>query len=424
MNELNHLYKYEHLYDKYDIIDFLEPDYIDYLNMIPQKIWTRYKKDIEIKLLETNNKIIIEFVMNKISLDYVNMVIKNLPKINFELFKIITTNPQHLDKIKKKLIKNEFLRNELYRECILNRDLDFNIYFYNNIYTILNPSNNVKKQIEYSNNDIFKKLFNIVNNIQINKTGYNNQQAQPAQPAQSIQATQSTQSAQPAQPDQIVVSNSNEFKIIIEKLIKNRYQVPKYFNVIKYYIDKFNLHSLISNLHIDTKTHLYKIIYDTCNFNSFDNLIELQKFLQINNNNFINFILFRNSDANAKYNPVIILNICKSGDIDYFIKVMNYFKPKDGLFTDHTVISIIAHVMLTKNVDVIIVIINYLKYNKNVIFTKELYSSILEYFVSYVGSNHHEYTDIIFELINLGGTIKGFTQYTDYIKSIKYLNNN
>lgn len=78
---MNNTYVYNE-YDKYDIIDFLEEDYIEYLNSIPLEIWKKYKKDIEIKLLQVKNHQIINLVLTKINIDCYQHIVKNAEKIN------------------------------------------------------------------------------------------------------------------------------------------------------------------------------------------------------------------------------------------------------------------------------------------------------------------------------------------------------
>ena len=110
-------------YDKYDIIDFLESDYLEYLNLIPNSIWFKYKKDIEIKLLEVNNPQVINLILNKINIDTFNYFkSKNLEKINLELFKILTK--RNKEKIINKLIKQGLI-NDLYSTIFKYQNLDF-----------------------------------------------------------------------------------------------------------------------------------------------------------------------------------------------------------------------------------------------------------------------------------------------------------
>ena len=112
-------------YDKYDIIDFLEIDYLEYLNSIPDSIWSKYKKDIEKKILEVNNPQVINLILNKININVFDCLKpKNLEKINLELFKILISHNK--DKIINNLIKNESICN-LYLTIFNHQNLDFNI---------------------------------------------------------------------------------------------------------------------------------------------------------------------------------------------------------------------------------------------------------------------------------------------------------
>lgn len=79
---------------------------------------------------------------------------------------------------------------------------------------------------------------------------------------------------------------------------------------------------------------------------------------------------------------------------------------------------------LSKNINFIIVLYNYLKSTIGIDFDVNLLSSIVCQIVHQTGSNHNQYDDIIYEFINLGAIIKGHTEYTEYIQSMKILTNN
>ena len=85
--------------------------------------------------------------------------------------------------------------------------------------------------------------------------------------------------------------------------------------------------------------------------------------------------------------------------------------------------KIFKQALLSKNIDFVIIIYDYLKYNVKIDFTKELLSRILENIIKIVGSNRDDYDNIIYEFLNLGAVIRGYSVYTDYINSIKFLPN-
>lgn len=76
---------------------------------------------------------------------------------------------------------------------------------------------------------------------------------------------------------------------------------------------------------------------------------------------------------------------------------------------------------LSKNIEMIQTVINYLK-SKNVIFNKCMYTDILIRLIYTLDKfKREEYKEIIFEYINLGATISGYNEYTDYINSITFI---
>jgi len=337
-------------YDRYDIIDFLEPDYIDYLNLIPDDIWEKYQKYIEDALLSVENKLIIDLVFKKIKIKYVQYVLQNFSKINFKLFRIIMYKSS--TKILNKLKKFKSIRENVYRECILKNNLEFNEYLYGSIFVVLN-------QTLHHDIDELQKIFQSI----INMTGL----------------------------------------------------LPKYYDVFKYYYEKYII--IVGK----NKQRLFFQMYKNYNINNFKNLIELINLIKIPNNTFVQEILF-NKIINYDDREKLIFKISNTCDPDYFIQVMDYFTMENNCFHFDVIVNIIVEASLTKNIDLVIVIINYLKKKKKVVFTKEIYSRIIYFIIKKSGPKYNEYDNIIYEFINLGGVVKGYGVYTDYIESIKFLN--
>ena len=363
-NNVNDEYDKYDKYDEYDIIDFFEVNYIEYLNSIPIIIWSKYKKNIEIKLLEVNNLQIINLVLEKIKIDPYNYILKNIMKINFELFKILIN-------IDKKKIIDKIIKNEIFVILVDNifkyQNLDFNKYMYKNLYEDIKKNQNYKNQ-----------------NYEI-------------------------------------------------KIITNYYQphlstyLPTYLDVFYYYIEIFNLKNTLKCYTMNTKKNLYLKIFNTYSVDSLEKIVKFKNLFEIDDAYFVSNVLCNSGTYfidNIKEGP-ILFNICKSGNIELFIKIINNFNIKKNNYTinnNYMILYIFINATLSKNINFIIIIYNYLKFNIKIDFTIELLSHILHSIVINTTPKHHEYDDIIYEFLNLGAIIKGYGEYTDYIKSIKFLN--
>lgn len=350
----SHEYKYNE-YDKYDIIDFLETDYFDYLNNIPKEIWTKYKNDISTSLLTIKDHHVINFVCNKINIDY-KFIIKNFDKINLELLKYLMNDDNTKNNLKIK-IPNQI--DKIFLQIYQFQDLEFNKFIFENFCQISN--NNI-------NND--------------NK-------------------------------------NFNYKKCIEQKIVS--WILPKYYNVLDYYIKKFDLIESIKKYTDVVKIEIFLEFYDKYKIDSYDKLIEFKNLLQIDNITFASKILFKGNNYQW-YQPVnIISKICNSGDIDYLINVVNNFNIHKTSFSENIISTMFTNGILSGNVNFPMILYNYLKYNIGINFNKQLLSKILFSFISTVGTNHKQYEDIIYQFIDLGGVIKGYSVYTDYIESINFL---
>lgn len=343
MMKINTNYNYE--YDKYDIIDFLEINYFDYLNEIPEEIWTKYKNDVLISLLTIKDHQVINFICNKIKIDH-KFIIKNFDKINFELLKYLIDNDNTKNNIKIKIF---YQLDKIFESTYQYKDLEFNKFIFENFCQI---DNNKKNDDKYTNYKIF-----IENSILSNKS-------------------------------------------------------PKYYDVLEYYIKKFNLIESIQKYTNAKKINIFFAISYKYTIDSYDKLMEFKNLIQIDNITFVSKILF---DKN------IIVKICDLGDIDYLIKVINNFNIDKTYFNDNLITTMFTKGILSGNIDFSMILYNYLKYNIGFNFNKQLLSSILYSIVRTTGKNHNQYDDIIYQFIDLGGVIKGYSVYTDYIESIKFL---
>lgn len=380
-------------YDKYDIIDFMDIDYLEYLSSLPNNIWKQYKNDIEIQLLNVENIKVISFILNKIQVDFYKYITKNFEKINLALLQyMIEINEE---KFITKIIHSKFTRG-LFQSSILYHDLEFNKYVYENLYKKIfnknNEINNYAKNINLLEN---KKNENIFNYFPSNIFCWNN-----------------------------INKDEDEFRTFFVNMIE-RSMVPKYFNVFEYYIEKLNLDAIIKNCPIQNKINLYNIMYDMYSINSYDKLIKFQNLFEINQHDFLSKIIF--SINKSFNNDMLMYKICRCGDIDYFIKVIINFNFEKTYFTNNVVVNMFINAAISKNIDFIIVLYNYLKTNMQINFDINLLSEIVLRIVLRISkeasSSHNEYDVIIYEFLNLGAIIKGYSKYTDYIESIKFLRN-
>jgi hypothetical protein len=385
-------------YEKYDIIDFMEIDYLEYLNSLPKDIWKKYKNDVEKQLLNVQNIQVINLVLSKIQLDSYQYIIKNFEKINLDLLKHLIKNDEK--KIMSKIINNK--SQFIFESLIKYHDLEFNKYIYENLYENLYENYPIKNINSPPNNDEKENIFK-------NMLGF----------SMSMFGSKMKNVEDNNIIDKNKLSITNEFKIIFENMSKKIWFIPKYFNVLEYYTEKLNLKTSIRKYSIDTKINLYKKMYLQYSINSYDEMIKLQNFFEISKYDFLSKVIF---NKNKPYSgDSIINNICKTGDIDYFIKIINNFNFEKKYFTDNIIATMFYNGTLSKNINFIIVLYNYLKTTIQIDFNTKLLSDIVKKIVHETGSNHNQYDDIIYEFINLGAIIKGYGEYTEYIESIKFL---
>lgn len=387
-------------YDKYDIIDYLELDYLDYLDTIPQEIWNKYKKEIENSLFLIKDKKVIKYVMKKITIDLSQYITKNFKKINLELLKICFETD--FIKIYKKIHKSEYERNQIYIECITSHDLEFNKYFYSTI-----SEYKKKENIEKNKQGDKKKSSYIISNIFslfLSKSNTN------------------------SEPEQIIIDIdfTNLFeKMYITQIIyssKDLYKIK--FEVFQYYIDIFDLTTKFDLIPFSKKRDIFKnmLLGQYNDYNNYEHIMKFKKILKISENDFVNRILF---NIDKKYNGYLptIYNVCESGNIDYFLSIINNFNISNDLLSENIIINMIVYAGISGNIDLVYIVYNYLSQKKPLLFTQELYSKIILFLIKR-SSNHYKVHRTIYEMINLGGIIKGYSVYTDYIDSIKIIKSN
>lgn len=74
---------------------------------------------------------------------------------------------------------------------------------------------------------------------------------------------------------------------------------------------------------------------------------------------------------------------------------------------------------LSKNYELVLLLYNFYTFKKNIIFDADTCSRIAEKIIYFSDKKYHKYDKILYEWFNLGGVVKGYSIYTDYIESIK-----
>lgn len=372
-------------YDEYDIIDFLEPDYLDYLNQIPDDVWTKYKNDIINALCEINSEQIFDLVTKKIKINYVDLVIKKFNKINLFMFKKILNIDSVEDKLIQKLKSEGYTIKTLYSNCFEKKDLEFNKYFYENIYlTKIKPFQ--QKQIAIPNKIV--KPNNVINN--------------------AINAFNNVQSASVA-PKNIP---HDIFEERINENIKSYYStLPEHYEVFKYYADKFDLKKGISKRTLKDKERLLAKLQKKYPIDNFDKFVEIINFFEFSKND-LSLVLL-----GEQYDCYGLNKICQYGDIDYFIKVANHFKI-NNITQDRNITNILLGAAKSNNVGLMIIVINYISQYKQI--SNDVYSQVLRsYLHCSTEEDYAKCKDIIYGLMNMGGKVSGYSEYTEYISCIK-----
>lgn len=351
-------------YDKYDIIDYLEIEYIDnWLKLIPDNIWIKYSKDIIKIFYKITNEKLIDFIINKIKINMPLYVVKNMNTISLEILKYCEKNylTQLLSKLKK---KNYIVL------CLMNKNLDFNKYFFENLYYKINPIYEYKG-INNENNFIL-----LDNNEYIHK-------------------------------DNEFLTTIKRYKSYYSNKITN-------YDIIKYYdkkIPNIFMEYKIENTMLVNKHKIFRNIFMNCKIINYNDTIELKRILDITNNEFINMFMISSSGY------YILGKICMSGNIDFIFKILNKFWT-NKLLEESSIINIITFSAYSQNINVVKQLYNFLSKEKNYIFNEEIYSKIVRRLLFHNKKNI--YNEIIYEFINLGcKVIKNNSHFNKYSKSIK-----
>ena len=330
-------------FDKYDILDFLEYQYIDYLEEIDKKHFIRNRVDIEKSIILSTDTKICDFLVDFMSIDIDKLILKNLLKIDIILFK-------HYFEKNENIYLDKFKKNSLLFTMIFNRqNLDFNKYVIEKIYSKLYKNNLYKIKI---------------------------------------------------------------YKDEIENIIANNYNYTNNYNVFFYVIEYLNLSSLLKNQTVTIKRKLF-INFNTQNpIVNFDELQLLIKKLGITKTEFENNIIVNYLPHENLY----IFTICKTGDIELFIKIINNYYINYKILTTIFIIEMFTEATKSNNADFIIILLNYL-INSGVIITTIHYTEILNNIFRL--PNYTIYNNIIKGFIELGGKVISNPIYKEYAESIE-----
>ncbi len=341
-----------------DIIDFLEPEYInDWLNFIPNDVWIKYKKNILKEIYKLKNDKMIQFLIKKINFDLVKYVITNFDKITLELLKFCVEHD--FEKLKKQLIEPDTFEIVIHH-CMLN-DYEFNKYFYETIYLKLNQTE--------------------------------------LPPLKSLNSFMSKNS----------ITFPNIFVSTIAKSI-HRYSIfIKNYETLKYYDSMFDIKTYLKRCCFSTKQYWnsysgiksFEQICDNSKINNLNDLINLKNLLMIDDSDF-EYNLFNS----LKY-------ICKNVNTTEFIKIINSFKN-----INNHVVKIMFSTILSNTLDVF-TIYKYLIDEKKCIINENVLNIIIISIKKY--NKNNEYDKTIYEFMNLGikTSIKPYSYYANKIKIIK-----
>jgi len=354
-------------YDKYDIIDFLEPEYIDdWLSILPNDIWINNKKTIENHICKLKDKKIISFVIKKINANLPKIIVNNFDKINLELLKycVETNFTQLINEIKK----NQYTYKEIIKKCILNYDIEFNKYFYETIYFKLEPEHQIKPNPNLTN------LYGILEEE---------------------------------------VHKDNMFHNFIKNNNVSSYSWINDWEVLKYYNEKFK--NIFTNKNRKLLCDTFITILVKNKIDNYNNFLNLKNMLTITNSE-LSKLLF--GFDKIRY---IIPNVCLLGDINYIFQILNLCDD-NLLLKKENVVILMVYTSLSNKTENVFLVYNYLIFGKNYKFTPEIYSEIITTIIRLGDKKHFEYKNIIMEFINLGGIVKGYSMYTDYIERLNIKN--
>lgn len=363
-------------YDKYDIIDFLEPDYIDWLKSIPTECWDKYKKDVEKSFSNIADERVMDLVIGKIKINLPKYVVDNFEKITLGVLKYcVKTNFIKLD---AQIKKNDYKFYDCIKTSIGKRDLEFNKYFYEDLYFKLEPTHQYKYLGANTDGNFF-----LLEGIWIHK--------------------------------------ANRFYKILKELPTRCDVKLSNYKLINYLNGRFP--NVFQNNLQENKSYWFDLYVRTFNeskINNWNDMIEFKNILNISNNDFSQKMLIGKDIYyyNRTYSKYLLPIICKSGNVELVFKTINTFWSYELKKMDN-IINIMAFSSLSKNYELVSLLYNFYTFEKNIIFDVATCSHIAEKIIIFSDKKYHEYDKILYEWFNLGGIVKGYSVYTNYIESIK-----
>lgn len=360
-------------YDKWDIIDFLEPEYItDWLELIPDKCWNEFNKDVEKAFGKITDERVMDLVMSKIKINLPKYIVDNYEKINLESLKYCVK--KNFEKLSAKIKYSDAKFNTIIKSTLQTHDLNFNKYFYEELYFKLEPTH---KYDEFKNKSNYTLL---PNNIYIHK-------------------------------------NNKVYKICDTLGLSHNFKTLKY-ELIKYYDELFPnvFHNCNKNNII---VYMFMNTFCASKIDNYDDIIKLKNILNISDHIFSREILIGQKELyTCKH---IFFEVCEKGNTELVFKLLN--NHWNFLFeTEKNIIEIMTQSALSKNYELVFLLYNFYTEQKNIEFTDKMCSQILRRIIGRIDKKSCDYDKIIYEFLNMGANISGYSKcslYTDYVNSIK-----
>lgn len=385
----NNIIKFEYSYNFSDIEDYLNWEYLEYLELLPNKLWIENKKKIEKMLLEQTDERIIKYLILKLNLKSTN-IFKDLSKLKikkftFEYFKYITAN--YLDEFDKCLTRLYGFFEKIFSKILFCENNEYNDYAFN---LFIGP----KYSLHVRN--YFEKYFNKCINTRLSLI--------------RLVKTKST---------------SLNFDIFFRYINFLNYTDPYCKITFINHRDKDEFDYICDDL---KKLRLFCSLIVLFNKITFEQLKELQKYSKVSNKLFKTKLI---QDI-KNYKTCFLTNICSYGDIDYFSKTINEYNIDltflNATFYSTTLINLrhgnfiaklISCIAILKDIEKLSTFINLLKYGLNILINNSIYNIVVENIVSSNEYNFYEHRDIVCEFIKLGATPQKNSYYTEFAKSIK-----
>lgn len=369
------LNKFKVNYSVYDIIDYLDPNYIDYLDKLPDGLWKLSKKLIIQKLHIQHEHKIIEYLIAKLKLTNVltNFFKLHKKKISIEYFKYIYSNftnefDMHLMKSYGNFVK-------IFNEILLETNFEFNL-FVSKIF--------LKQCYVYPMTFCIGKIFNKI--AVLNSYFYRRQTV-------NMTADYNTffQYVQFVNYNEPCKNITNEIKNIR-------------MNELQMFGRKKNIENTKDAKKIK-KVRLFNQFYKWFKNISFEQTKELANYFKMSKE-----LMQLQIKTCTESTDNIIYTFCKNYDIEYFIRmieeydIINMFMRDDNNIDVRSVVAkLLAIVARSKNIDTVRIFHNYLQFHFGILFNEKLYLRVCTNITFFKHYNFTEYKQIMYELVKLSG---------------------